>query len=84
MLLPWGLVVALAAAFGCGLALRGVGSATVGFALGWSVLLIALMPGGAGGDYVYMNDVRGWGLLGGGVAVGAVLLATGLGTRRSG
>lgn len=83
VVLPWGLVLALAAAVGCGLALRGAGWATVGFALGWSLLLVALMPGGPGGDYVYVNDVRGWGLLGGGVVVGALLVAMGTGSRRA-
>jgi len=81
VLLPWGLLVALAAALGCGLALRDSAAATIGFALGWAGLLLALMPGGPGGDYVYLNDVRGWGLLGGGVVVGVVLLGAGLGSR---
>lgn len=81
VLVPWGLALALATAFGCGLALRGAGSATAGFALGWSLLLLTLMLGGPGGDFVYVDDVRGWGLLAGGVAVGALLLAMHLSSR---
>lgn len=80
VLLPWGLVLALAAAVACGLALRRAGWAMPGFAAGWSLLLLALMPGGPGGDYVYLNDVRGWGLLGGGIVVGTLLLGAGLGS----
>lgn len=75
---PWGLVLALAAAAACGLALREQKAATLGFGLGWIALLLGLMPGGPGGDYVFMNDLRGWGLLGGGVLVGVVLVGVGL------
>lgn len=82
LLLPWGLVVALSAAVACGFALRGSGLATVGFAIGWLLLLLVVMPGGPGGDYVFLDDLRGWGLLGGGVLVGVVLFGVGLGASR--
>ncbi|MPZ94059.1 MAG: hypothetical protein GEU96_03900 [Propionibacteriales bacterium] len=76
--LPWGLVLGVGTAVTCGLALRGVGWWAPGFAIGWTTLLVALLPGGPGGDYVFLTDGRGWGLLTTGVAAGALVLVVGV------
>jgi hypothetical protein len=81
--LPSGLVIAVGAALCCGWALRGTGLTTVGVGIGWLAVLIGALPGGPGGDYVYLTDVAGWGLLIGGVGAGLVLLVTGLGGRET-
>lgn len=81
--LPWGLLLSLVSVWWCGVVLRERGLITLGIALGWAGLLLVLLPGGPGGDYVFVNDLRGWGLLAGGVAVGITLLAAGLGRREA-
>jgi hypothetical protein len=77
--LPWGLLLSLVTVCWCGIVLRGWELATVGIALGWAALLLVLLPGGSGGDYVFVNDLRGWGLVAGGLVVAVALLAAGAG-----
>jgi hypothetical protein len=75
---PWGLAVAVVTVLCCGWAVRGMGLTAVGVAVGWLAVLLGVLPGGPGGDYVYLTDLAGWGLLVGGVAAGLVLLVTAL------
>ncbi len=82
--LPWGLVLGVGTALTCGFALRGVGWWAPGFAVGWTTLLVALLPGGPGGDYVFLTDGRGWGLLVAGVGAGALVLVAGVTHRVTG
>ena len=44
-------------------------------------VLLVLLPGGSGGDYVFVNDLRGWGLVAGGLVVAVALLVAGASRR---
>jgi hypothetical protein len=81
--LPWGALLAIAAPTAVGIALRNEPALLLGFLAGWLLILMRALGGGAGGDFVLMNDVVGWGFLGANLLVfGVVMFAVGA-TRRT-
>jgi hypothetical protein len=81
--LPWGALLAIAAPTAVGIALRNEPALLLGFLAGWLLILLRALGGGAGGDFVLMNDVVGWGFLGANLLVfGVVMFAVGA-TRRT-
>jgi hypothetical protein len=81
--LPWGALLAIATAAAIGVALRGRPPLLLGFLAGWLLVLWRALGGGAGGDFVLMNDVVGWGFLGANLLLfGVVMFVVGA-TRRS-
>ena len=80
--LPWGALLGIAAPTAVGIALRGRPPLLIGFLVGWLLVLWRALGGGAGGDFVLMNDVVGWGFLGANLLVfGVVMFAVGASQR---
>jgi len=81
--LPWGALLAVAAPTAVGIVLRDRPPLLLGFLAGWLLVLWRALGGGAGGDFVLMNDVVGWGFLGANLVIfGVVMFAVGA-TRRT-
>lgn len=72
--LPWGGLLAVAAATALALRLLGHAPALMGFVVGWVLVLTWALSDGPGGDFVLLSDVLGWGFLGVSVVLAAAVL----------